>query len=295
MQRWVIPLNITLGFLLVAVMALIASDLIGSRLKRLFPVAPPRSAPTVQSEQQNSLLFFSPILEKGLFGPATRGRLTPIATSAVSGVKAGPAAAPADFVLLGTAMGSFRDSFALVQKVSTQEERVFRLGESVFGAGPLLSVRKEQIEILMNGQKVKLVTPLLTGIDSPGGGSLPAPHVPGIPGGLVLPQSSGSYVIDQRALNGALDNIGQAMTDARLLPSLRDGRVEGLRASEVKPQGVFATVGIKNGDVLLRINDFPMDSPEKAIQAFVTLKGQNRIKLDLVRDGQPTTFTYDIR
>jgi general secretion pathway protein C len=63
----------------------------------------------------------------------------------------------------------------------------------------------------------------------------------------------------------------------------------------VKPQGIFGTVGIRNGDVLLRINDFPIDSPEKAIQSFVSLKGQSRIKLDLVRDGQPTTFTYDIR
>ena len=102
-------------------------------------------------------------------------------------------------------------------------------------------------------------------------------------------------MVDQRALNAALDNIGQAMTDARLLPSLKDGKVEGFRASEVKPQGIFGTIGIRNGDVLLRINDFPIDSPDKAIQSFASLKGQSRIKLDLIRDGQPTTFNYDIR
>jgi general secretion pathway protein C len=96
-------------------------------------------------------------------------------------------------------------------------------------------------------------------------------------------------------LNAALDNIGQAMTDARLLPSMKDGKVEGFRASEVRATGLFATIGIKNGDVLLRINDFPIDSPEKAIQSLASLKGQNRIKLDLVRDGQPSTFNYDIR
>jgi general secretion pathway protein C len=54
-------------------------------------------------------------------------------------------------------------------------------------------------------------------------------------------------------------------------------------------------VGIKNGDVLLRINEFPIDSPDKAIQSFVSLKGQSRIKLDLIRDGQPVTLNYDIR
>ena len=60
-------------------------------------------------------------------------------------------------------------------------------------------------------------------------------------------------------------------------------------------RGVFGMVGIKNGDVLLRINDFPIDSPEKAIQSFVSLKGQSRIKLDLIRDGKPQSLNYDIR
>jgi len=107
--------------------------------------------------------------------------------------------------------------------------------------------------------------------------------------------SPGSYVIDQRALNAALDNIGQAMTDARLLPNAKDGKVEGFNLSEVKPNGVFGMVGLKNGDTLLRINDFNLDSPDKAMQSFVALKGQSRIKLDLVRDGRPLTLNYDIR
>ena len=102
-------------------------------------------------------------------------------------------------------------------------------------------------------------------------------------------------MIDQRALNASLDNVGQAMTDARLLPSMKEGKVEGFRVSEVKPAGIFGMVGIKNNDVLLHINDFPIDSPDKAIQSFVSLKGQSRIKLDLIRDGQPVTLNYDIR
>jgi general secretion pathway protein C len=294
MQRWLLPLNTGLTLLLVAVLALIAADLLGYRLKRLFPVAKTTPAGSAsRPASSNDLLAFSPILEKGLFGTATRGHLTPV-TAAPAAAQSAPVVAPTDFVLLGTAMGSFRETFALVQKVSTREERVFRLGDTVFGAGPLIAVHKEQVELLVNGQKVKLLTPLAAGAASPGTG-VPQHPLTGTPGGLAAPQGAGSYVIDQRALNAALDNIGQAMTDARLLPSVKDGKVEGFRASEVKAQGIFGTVGIKNGDVLMRINDFPIDSPEKAIQSFVTLKGQNRIKLDLVRDGQPTTFNYDIR
>jgi general secretion pathway protein C len=193
---------------------------------------------------------------------------------------------------LGTAVGSFRETFALIQKSSTKEERVFRLGDRVYDLGTLVEVRKEIAEIQTGGQRIKIMTPTAIGSEV-GKQSTEQPAVQ--PGALATPVGSGSYVIDQRALNASLDNIGQAMTDARLLPSMKEGKVEGFRVSEVKPAGIFGMVGIKNGDVLLRINEFPIDSPDKAIQSFVSLKGQSRIKLDLIRDGQPVTLNYDIR
>lgn len=293
MQKWVTPLNIVLTLLIIAALALIASDVISSRLARLYPkTAQKVSAPSSPLMAAEDLMAYAPILEKGLFGTAAAGKLSAVMQPSATAVAAPPAASLGDLILLGTAIGSYRETFALVQKAG-KEERVFRLGDTVFDTGPLVSVSKEAIEILVNGQRTKVVSPLAISTEStvktppPGGGPPNA--------GLASQVGAGSYVIDQRALNSSLDNIGQAMTDARLLPSIRDGKVEGFRASEVKPQGIFGTIGIKNGDILRAINDFPIDSPEKAIQSFASLKGQTRIKLDLVRDGQPTTFNYDIR
>jgi general secretion pathway protein C len=285
-------------------MALITADLLSFKISTLSPRSAQNSAaqppPTTTAED---LLSFAPILERGLFGKATQGRLTPIvqALPAQQQAMAAPAPAVTDLTLLGTAVGSFRETFALVHKGSSQEERVFRLGDTVFSAGPLVSVKKDVVEILVGGKRVKILTPQAVAAeaaaqaaDAAAQAAMPAQPAPAA-GGLASPTGGGNYVVDQRALNAALDNIGQAMTDARLLPSIKDGKVEGFRASEVKPQGIFGTIGIRNGDVLLRMNDFPIDSPEKAIQSFASLKGQSKIKLDLVRDGQPTTFTYDIR
>ena len=293
MPRWILPLNMVLILLVIGVLALITADLISFKISSLYPRNSQKTAnipPSATSAED--LLSFAPILEKGLFGKATQGRLTPVvqAPPAQKGTAAAPlpAQAVADLTLLGTAVGSFRETFALVLKGSSKEERVFRLGESVFSAGPLVLVKKDVAEILVGGKRVKILTPEEAAA-RPGVPAQPAP------GGLAAQSSAGNYVVDQRALNAALDNIGQAMTDARLLPSTKDGKVEGFKATEVKPQGIFGTIGIKNGDVLVRMNDFPIDSPEKAIQSFASLKGQSRVKLDLIRDGQPTTFNYDIR
>jgi general secretion pathway protein C len=297
MPRWILPLNILLGLVIIGVSALIAADLIGSKLSTLSPQKAQNAAPLAPAAQANEdLTAFAPILEKGLFGKATQGKLTPVAQANAAqkpgAATAAPAPAVGDLTLLGSAVGSFRETFALVAQGSSHEERVFRLGENVFSAGPLVSVKKDVAEILVGGRRVKIFSPNAPGSQG-GGQAMAAAPQPG--GGLAAQAGSGNYVVDQRALNAALDNIGQAMTDARLLPSMKDGKVEGFKASEVKPQGIFGTIGIRNGDVLVRMNDFPIDSPEKAIQSFASLKGQSKVKLDLIRDGQPTTFNYDIR
>lgn len=291
MQRINLPLNIILSLLILVVLARIVADVASYKLGKL-GTNPRGSAPISASRQQQAVSDIKTagvILEKGLFGTATRGVLQPIAPPAAK--TAAPTVVQTDLLLLGTAAGSLRESFILVRRISTGEERVFRLGERVFDLGLLHAVRKETADIRNGSQLVTLRTPQAPaeGDKTSAATSQPAQQ------GVIAATTGGSGIIDQRALNAALDNIGQAMTDARLLPSVKDGKVEGFRVSEVKPQGVFAAVGLKNGDVLLKINEFPIDSPEKAIQSFMTLKGQNRIKLDLLRDGAPTSLTYDIR
>ena len=295
MPRTLNIINIFLGIAIIALLAAMTASGLSSRLgKVLTPkggkgvsVAPP-PAPS----RTEDLAFYAPILANGLFGKAAQGQLTPVVNAApAASAQAAPVTAPGDLLLLGTAVGSFRETFAMVRNNSKQEERVFRLGDMVFDAGRLVEVRKEQAFIVINGKKVELLTPL-----SPPPAAEAPPQSPATAAGTgVASTGAGSFVIDQRALNAALDNPSQAMSDARLLPSQKDGKVEGFRASEVKPKGLFSMIGIKNGDVLLRLNDFPMDSPDKALQSFIALKGQSKLKLDLIRDGKPETFTYDIR
>jgi len=294
MQKWIMSINIGLVILIITALAMIFSTLASFKLNKAFPKGSPKpksavAVPVVVTD----LSHFSIILEKALFGPATAGKLVPfVDTKAEKLEQLQPALG--DLLLQGTVVGSFRESFALIQKSSTKEERVFRMGDKVFEIGPLVSVKSDTAQILVGGKRVTILTPMAVAA----GASIPVPATRPLEtksSGLATQVGAGNYVIDQRALNAALDNIGQAMTDARLLPSVKDGKVEGFKASEVKPQGIFGMIGMKNGDVLLRINDFPIDSPEKAIQSFATLKGQNRIKLDLIRDGQATTFNYDIR
>ena len=295
MPRTVTIINILLGIVIIALLAGIATERLSVHLGKTFlpKGGTLTAAPASTPPRTEDLSFYAPILTAGLFGKATSGPLTPI-TNAPSAAQSAPVTAPADLMLLGTAVGSFRETFALVRHTTKQEERVFRLGDMVFDAGRLVEVSKEKAFIVINNKKVELLTPM-TPPSAPPSGQPASASGTARTVTAVASTGAGSYVIDQRALSAALDNPAQAMSDARLLPSQKEGKVEGFKASEVKPNGVFAMIGIKNGDVLLRLNDFPMDSPDKALQSFIALKGQSRLKLDIIRDGQPQTFNYDIR
>ena len=294
MQRIALPLNILFAVAILLLTARMLSDVATYKLGRFAATAQPASrqqqaAPLPQ--RNTTLQSYAVILEKGLFGPATRGVLTPTAAPLTKNTV--QTTAESDLTLLGTVTGSARTSFVLIRKTGSNEERVFRLGERVFDLGTLNEVHKETAVVRSGTQTITLRTP--TAPAETAKAAVPGQPAQSPAAGVVTAAPGGSGIIDQRALNAALDNIGQAMTDARLLPSVKDGKVEGFRVSEVKPQGVFAAVGLKNGDVLMKINEFPIDSPEKAIQSFMTLKGQNRIKLDLLRDNAPTSLAYDIR
>jgi general secretion pathway protein C len=291
MPRILDAINILLAVAILAILGDAIANGLSLKLDRslLSKIGKDVKPPAVAAPRTEDLAFYSPILGNALFGSATKGTLSPI-VNATAG-QAAPATAPAELLLLGTATGSHRATFALVRHSTKQEERVFRLGDSVFDAGRLVQVTREQAFIEVGGRKVELLTPMMPAASAPVAAVSQRP----VQAGGVTNLGGGNFVIDQRALNAALDNIGQAMTDARLLPSQKDGKVEGFRASEVKPGGVFAMIGIKNGDVVLRLNDFAIDSPDKALQSFIALKGQSRLKLDMIRDGRPVTFNYDIR
>jgi len=293
MQRSLLLFNTILAVLILLISARIIADFAAYKLGSFIPRKPAASAISTASTQTAPLNSYAAILEKGLFGIATKGVLTPIAAPAVQATAAAAPAVPqSDLVLLGTAAGSPRQSFVLIKRTSSNEERVFKMGERVFDLGVLIAVRKESADLKSGTQIITLRTP-----NAPAEAPKPAAAAaPGQPALGVIPAAGGSGgIIEQRALNAALDNIGQAMTDARLLPSVKDGKVEGFILSDVKPKGVFGAIGLKNGDVLQKINDYPIDSPEKAIQSFMTLKGQTHIKLDLIRDGAPTSLSYEIR
>jgi general secretion pathway protein C len=74
-----------------------------------------------------------------------------------------------------------------------------------------------------------------------------------------------------------------------------DGRFNGILLEAVRADGLYSQMGLQSDDVLKRINGMELREPSMLIAALEQMKDEQRVKLDVVRDKTPHTFTYEIR
>lgn len=298
MKRAIKAINIVLGVLIAGSLALIAREALLLKMKppekaraQILEAAPPQASLA-------SIPDFEAISRSGAFGSGSfllieRG-----------GKGAGTGQAPSDIILVGTVSGPDGGSYAVLQRKDAKKQELFAKGEKAFDLGVITAVEEDRVVVNANGKSVTLLMPHEIRREVPAAGPYApsnnaqkaASQPPSFPvRNAVTQKPGGEWVIDQRALQSVLGNMGKVLTDARLLPYSDNGKVAGFRLSEVKPAGVFGVIGLKNGDILLKVNDFNIDSPEKGVQLLNGLRGETSVSLDIIRSGAPQKLNYQIR
>lgn len=279
-------LNIFNAFLVVLLIVsclFLARDIISVKTKKKeTAVYSPRAA---AKAPKKTFQDYAPVVRNNPFG-APGGELKLL--SAPSGGSQGSAVL-SGLTLVGTISGSSKHSYAIFKDKSNKQE-LFRTGDSVYGTGMLDRVEKDRVFIKSSSGVTEV--PIADFIEIVDSG-----RTPGSAGGSSFAKNigEGTYVVDQRKVLQALEKPQQMMTDARLLPNNVDGRQQGFSLSEVKSGGIYHSLGLQNGDVLLRINEYNISNPEAALQAFTALRGMDRVQLDIIRNGAPMTMTYQIK
>jgi general secretion pathway protein C len=280
-RRVILAVNALLGVLLLVMVLLFVRDAVS----RMFPPhGETASTQNKENQQIRKLPFqeYSAILKNNPFGFAA-GDL-----KLLSPVK-GATVARSDLFLIGTVTGRKDMTYAIFADKAGQQD-VFRLGENVFGLGKLRRVEKESVIIAADGSEMKIPINDIAAVKE-----ITPPPPSGMPAAFGRRTGASTYLIDQRRIQEALERPDHIMTDARFVPNIVDGRQQGFVLREVKPGGIYQSLGLHNGDVLLRINEFSISNPETALQAVTALRGIDRAQLDILRNGTKMTMTYQIR
>lgn len=274
----ILSTNAFLGLLLLTAVFLFIREVVAVSFKpekKIIEAGRPEQKPA-----RHNLSDYAPILKNNPFGfPAGELR-------AISGQS--PSISQMDLTLVGTVSGG-RTAYAIFMDKTGQQE-VFRRGNSVYELGILNKVEKDRVFIKAGDSSIEVPLNDIVSIkEYQKTSSAPASS------GFAKRLSESAYTIDQKKIQQAIENPEELMMDARLLPNIVDGRQEGFALHEVRPGGIYPSLGLQNGDVLLRVNEYNISNPESALQAFTALKGMDRVQIDIIRSGARMTMTYQIR
>src|SRR5439155_1052748 len=75
----------------------------------------------------------------------------------------------------------------------------------------------------------------------------------------------------------------------------RAGRPAGFRLFQIRDDSLFAKLGLRNGDVVERVNGTQVADPTALLAFLQRLRTEPRVALDIVRGDAPRTLVYDLR
>ncbi len=104
------------------------------------------------------------------------------------------------------------------------------------------------------------------------------------------------WEIDREYLDSeVLGNLSKVATQARIVPSFKNGKPNGFKLFSIKPKSLYSQIGLQNGDVIQKINGYEMNSPDKALEIYQKLKDAGSVSVELTRRGQNVSHSYAIR
>lgn len=101
--------------------------------------------------------------------------------------------------------------------------------------------------------------------------------------------------IDRALVDKLLSNTNALASAARFVPSVKEGKPNGFKVYAIRPNSLFAKIGLQNGDTIKGINGFEMTSPDKALEVYTKLRSASHLGVQLDRRGETVTLDYTIK
>jgi general secretion pathway protein C len=193
--------------------------------------------------------------------------------------------------LIGVVLGDQRGVFAIIEDLASKQQSLYHLHDSVLDLGEVSDIRRNGI-VIRQGNLEELLelahaeAPPVAG-DSAGTTSSPK-----------KPSTSGAplrKVVDRREVEQAMSDLPKLLSQARAVPNMTNGAVNGYRLDYIAPASFYEKIGVQTGDILQRVNGVDIRDPSTMLSLLQQLKNEQIVKLDVVRNNQRSTITYELR
>ena len=89
-----------------------------------------------------------------------------------------------------------------------------------------------------------------------------------------------------------LSDLNAIMSQAVMRPYLNKGVQEGLIISNIAPNSLYEKMGLQNGDIIMDVNNKPMQSADNLLQTVNLIQSGGNIAVNFKRNGKIETINY---
>jgi general secretion pathway protein C len=182
-----------------------------------------------------------------------------------------------DFDLKGTVAGNSSFGFIFIEERDSHKQKLYRLGDNI-GSSKLIKITRNTATLRIDGRETTL-------------------KVKATLEGSLLPNSPSSatsknMTLSKKTVNENLSDLKSIMSQAVVRPYLNKGVQEGLIISNIAPNSLYEKMGLQNGDILIDVNNKPLQSADNLLQTVNLMQSGSSIDLNVKRNGKIETINY---
>lgn len=289
--RYLVAANLVL----LALAAYSASAIVGTALAaKLVPplevdISPP--PPPIPQEPAKPEAYYEIIHKRDIFNSAKPPPPAPAAAQP-------PPTTPLKLKLWGVALHQHNKSYCIIEDEPKRKQDLYHVGDEVPGGAKVKAIEWHRVVLTRNGQDEVLeinsaqVPGPVAAAPRPGG--IPVTR-PAVADEHIQMTGENEFLIDRSEVDNALENMSQLFTQIRAVPHFEGGRSTGFRLFAIRTGSLFDKIGLKNGDIIQRVNGSDMNDPSKALELLQALRNEQHLTVDVIRNRQPQTLSYQFR
>jgi general secretion pathway protein C len=192
-----------------------------------------------------------------------------------------------DVALLGTVTGNDQDARAVIEEIGKRKQGLYKVGDSIQNA---------MVKMILNGKVVLRVgnkDEILSIEESFSSSSSRTGKVN--PVKASDDKAVSTITVKRSDVRRALKDINELMSQVFVRPHVKDGTADGLEVTQIRRGSFFASLGLKDGDVIQKIDNKPIKSPDDAMAFYNRLKSGSRVSVEITRGQKPKTINYRFR
>jgi general secretion pathway protein C len=191
--------------------------------------------------------------------------------------------------LVGTVVsGSPAEELAIIEDLGTHKQELYHQGDRVKQA-LIKRILRENV-IINTGAQDEMLTmkPEESPEQAPTSVPFPRPSTPAA-------ATSGPVRMERQEIESSFADLNQLMQQVRIRPYMEENKPAGFLLTDIRAGSIFAKMGLRDGDVIQRVNDRTITSTEQAMELYQGLMQGGEIALEIKRGRRIEEIHYDIR